>query len=108
MKFGMAFRHAYEYSQLPNLGAFPFTANLTAETYNAPKILDNGSQWATFLLGAIDNSLTSNYVSPRNSVQDQYGLFFQDDFKLNRRVTLNLGLRCMACSLPLSSPPCIR
>ncbi len=93
MKMGMAFRHGYEYSQLPNLGSFPFTANLTAETYNAPNTLVYGSPWATFLLGGIDNSLTANYVSPRYTKQDQYGVFFQDDFKLNRRITLNLGLR---------------
>ena len=43
MKFGMAYRHAYEYSQLPNLGTFPFTANLTADTYNAPNTLIYGS-----------------------------------------------------------------
>jgi len=93
LKFGMAYRHAYEYSVLPNLGAFPFTANMTAETYNAPNLLLNGSAWATFLLGYIDNSLNAQYVSPRYTEQDQYGVFFQDDFKLNRRVTLNLGLR---------------
>ena len=93
MKFGMAYRHAFEYSQLPNLGTFPFAANLTADTYLAPNLLDKGSAWATFLLGAVDNSLQANYVSPRYTEQDQYGLFFQDDFKLNRRITLNLGLR---------------
>jgi len=93
MKFGMAFRHAYEYSQLPNLGTFPFGPELTADSYNAPKTLIYGSAWATFLLGAITNSLQANYVSPRYPVQDQYGVFFQDDFKLNRRITLNLGLR---------------
>lgn len=93
MKAGMAYRHAFEYSQLPNLGSFPFAANLTAETNLAPNLLNNGSAWATFLLGSIDNSLTANYVSPRYTEQDQYGIFFQDDFKLNRRVTLNLGLR---------------
>ncbi|MBM3738233.1 MAG: hypothetical protein FJW39_20825 [Acidobacteria bacterium] len=93
MKFGMAYRHAFEYSQLPNLGSFPFNATPTANTNLAPNLLDTGSAWATFLLGSIDNSLQANYVSPRYTEQDQYGVFFQDDFKLNRRVTLNLGLR---------------
>ena len=92
-KFGMAYRHAFEYSVLPNLGTFPFNASTTAETYNAPNTLLYGSAWATFLLGSIDNSLNAQYVSPRYTEQDQYGVFFQDDFKLNRRVTLNLGLR---------------
>lgn len=93
MKFGMAYRHGFEYSQLPNLGTFPFTANLTANTNLAPNLLNFGSAWATFLLGAIDNSLNTSYVSPRYTEQDQYGVFFQDDFKMSRRVTLNLGLR---------------
>jgi len=93
LKFGMAYRHGYEYSQLPNLGAFPFTANMTANTFINPDLLNTGSAWATFLLGNIDNGLVANYVSPRYTKQDQYGLFFQDDFKLNRRVTLNLGMR---------------
>jgi len=93
MKFGMAYRHGYEYSQLPNLGTFPFTAALTANTNLAPNLLNFGSAWATFLLGAIDNSLVTNYVSPRYTEQDQYGIFFQDDFKVNRRITLNMGLR---------------
>ncbi len=93
MKFGMAYRHAFEYSQLPNLGSFPFNATPTANTFLAPDLLNTGSSWATFQLGAIDNSLNANYVAPRYTEQDQYGLFFQDDFKLNRRITLNLGMR---------------
>ncbi|MBL8177813.1 MAG: TonB-dependent receptor [Bryobacterales bacterium] len=93
MKFGMAYRHGYEYSQLPNLGTFPFNAAPTANTNLAPNLLNFGSAWATFLLGAIDNSLVTNYVSPRYTEQDQYGVFFQDDFKISRRVTLNMGLR---------------
>ncbi len=93
MKIGMAYRHGFEYSQLPNLGSFPFTANMTANTYLAPNLINFGSAWATFLLGAVDNTLAANYVSPRYTEQDQYGVFFQDDFKLNRRLTLNLGLR---------------
>jgi len=93
IKAGMAYRHAYEYSQLPNFGTFPFNAASTAETFLAPNLLNNGSAWATFLLGAVDNSLLANYVSPRYTEQDQSGVFVQDDFKLHRRVTLNLGLR---------------
>ncbi len=93
LKMGMAYRHAFEYSQLPNLGSFPFNATPTANSNLAPDLLNSGSAWATFLLGSIDNGLSANYVAPRYTEQDQYGVFLQDDFKLNRRITLNLGMR---------------
>jgi TonB dependent receptor len=93
MKAGLAFRHAFEYAQLPNLGTFPFTASLTADTFIAPNTLLRGHPYATFLLGVLDGNTSVNYVSPKEQVANQYGLFFQDDFKLNRRITVNLGLR---------------
>jgi hypothetical protein len=93
MKAGMSFRHAYESSALPNFGAFPFGPELTADTFIAPNTRLRGDAWATFLLGAITSGATVNYISPKSPTINQYGIFFQDDFKLNRRLTLNLGLR---------------
>jgi hypothetical protein len=101
MKVGMSFRHAYENSQLPNLGTFSFGPALTADTFIAPNTGLRGDAWATFLLGALNESTVVNYISPKYPVMNQYGVFFQDDFKLNRRVTLNLGLRYEYESAPV-------
>lgn len=93
IKVGASFRHAYETSQLPNLGTFPFTAALTADTFVSPNTALRGDPWATFLLGALDSTTKVNDITPKNTSMNQYGFFFQDDYKLNRRITLNLGLR---------------
>jgi hypothetical protein len=103
MKTGVSYRHAYETAQLPGLGTFPFNAALTADTFIAPNTGLRGDGWATFLLGALDNSTQALYNGPLSPTIKQYGFFFQDDFKLNRRVTLNLGLRYEFESAPVDA-----
>jgi hypothetical protein len=79
-------------------GQFTFDAGLTANTYNSPNTALSGNGWATFLLGALDNTSTSNdaqvqsipYQHPRSKF---FAVFLQDDYKVNSRLTLNLGLR---------------
>jgi hypothetical protein len=52
----------------------------------------SGDGFASFLLG-YPSSLSSDYYNLPAQGQRYYGLFFQDDWRLTRKLTLNLGLR---------------
>ena len=55
--------------------------------------MHNGDQWATFLLGALDGSSQMIGGPAPDPHTKFWGMYFQDDWKLNRRITLNLGIR---------------
>ena len=93
VKVGGEFRSYRGNSTLPAPLQFFFPAGNTANTYVNPNTRLSGSEWATFLLGAIgDNSRARNTPAllGRNHF---YGFYFQDDFKVSQKITLNLGLR---------------
>jgi len=75
----------------------PLTFNikqaLTANANSSPNLNTSGSEWATFLLGYIDNASIAARVPIQEAVTLGYAGYFMDDYKVNKNLTLNLGLR---------------
>jgi hypothetical protein len=73
-------------------GLFVFNSNETAMPTAAGRPV-SGHSFASFLLGAVDNaSYNGLFVVPGNRYR-YFATFVQDDWKISRRLTLNLGLR---------------
>lgn len=74
---------------------FTFRHELTAirQSVSGTENLTTGSPWASFLIGALQNSSSVRRVPIQEVVQKGYALYFQDDWKVNRNLTLNLGIR---------------
>jgi hypothetical protein len=83
---------------------FGFDPRPTADTYVNPNTLLSGDAFATFLIGAVaptngnasdwDSSATSMpVINFLDATSRFYGGFINDDWKVTRNLTLNLGLR---------------
>src|SRR5262249_20014966 len=53
----------------------------------------SGSEWATFLLGALGDTSRARNTPFLRAHNHFYGLYVQDDFKVSQNITLNIGLR---------------
>ncbi|HEY1496221.1 MAG TPA: carboxypeptidase-like regulatory domain-containing protein [Candidatus Solibacter sp.] len=93
LKAGFEQRRSYGLTYVSSTSNFYFPASLTAETFNNPDTLHNGDQFATFLLGALDGSSQMIGGPAPDPHVKFYGMYFQDDWKISRRITVNLGLR---------------
>ena len=93
LKAGIEHRRGYGVTFVGNTSNFFFPTELTAETFTSPDIKHNGFGFATFLLGGLDGQ-SQMIGGPAPDPHDEFwGMFIQDDWKVNRWLTLNLGLR---------------
>jgi hypothetical protein len=93
LKAGIEHRRGYGVTFVGNTSNFYFPTELTAETFNNPDIRHNGSPFATFLLGALDGQSQMIGGPAPDPHTEFWGVFIQDDWKVSRWLTLNLGLR---------------
>jgi hypothetical protein len=57
-------------------------------------LTNTGSSYASYLLGTVDNgSLLQNAAGETGERNRNYAFYAQDDWKVSRRLTLNMGLR---------------
>ncbi len=70
-----------------------FNSTLTANSSDSPDIVNSGNQWATFMLGALDQQTSARLVPLQTPDLLGYAAYFQDDWRVNDRLTLNMGVR---------------
>ncbi|MDX1984769.1 MAG: carboxypeptidase-like regulatory domain-containing protein [Bryobacteraceae bacterium] len=92
-KVGGEFRHENTVAVRPVTARFAFAPNTTANTFNNPNLSQSGDGWATFLLGAFNQSSDVRSIPLQRPQVEYTGFFFHDDFKLSQKLTLNFGLR---------------
>ena len=82
----------------PDLGSdatFNFSNSETAGFSSSGTLLNTtGNAYASYLMGAVDSgSVVQNYAATTGARYKDYAMYFQDDFKVTPKLTLNLGLR---------------
>ncbi len=92
MKFGAEWRtFTLGFAQFGSSPAnFSFTRGMTQGP--DPRIAGGGDGFASFLLGTGTSGASTHRIKPAN-LSRYYAMYAQDDFKVNSKLTLNVGLR---------------
>ena len=93
LKTGFEYRRSAGPTYVSNTDNFYFNQSVTANTYNNPDLTKSGDAFATFLLGALDSSSEVIGGPAPITISDFFGIYIGDDWKVNRKLTINLGLR---------------
>jgi hypothetical protein len=70
-----------------------FNSTLTANSSDSPDVVNTGNQWASFMLGALDGQTSARLVPLQTPNLRGYAAYFQDDFHVSDRLTVNMGVR---------------
>jgi hypothetical protein len=94
MKFGFdGRRHHYIRGGGTNrVGQYNFTAGFTQRIHNVNNPAREGNSFASFLLG-LPNDGSIQRISVADVKSHYFGFYAQDDWKITRKLTLNLGVR---------------
>ena len=101
LKAGWQLRYSYDQDNANSgPGGFTFNSIDTGKSFLGYDATQSGNMYASALLGVL-NSGNANIAPNLDVHQQQWGVFFQDDVKLTRNLTLNLGLRWERETAPL-------
>ena len=92
LRFGFEWRHS-QFSRYNNLNTSPAYTFSNFQTAYAAGDPNTGDSFASFLLGLPQQESASFSLHAPRWIQNYYSGFVQDDFKVRKDLTLNLGLR---------------
>jgi len=93
MKWGAEMRSYYGEAARFEPINLVFNSVMTANSTDTPDVVNSGNQWASFMLGGLDNQTSARLVPLQTPNLKGYAAYFQDDIDINKRITLNVGLR---------------